>query len=34
MTSTAIIPDGAGAQVDFSSLQSPEAKTHPDEVNL
>ena len=33
MTSS-IIPDGAGAQLDFSSLQSPEAKTYPDEVNL
>ncbi|KAK0507707.1 hypothetical protein JMJ35_009596 [Cladonia borealis] len=33
MTSS-IIPDGAGAQLDFSSLQSPEAKTYPDELTL
>ena len=33
MTSS-IISDGAGAQVDFSSLQGSEAKTYPDEVKL
>ena len=33
MTSS-ITPDDAGAQLDFSSLRSPETKTHPDEVNL